>query len=216
MDWLQYQNTGATRNQPLSPELIRAMSFLPEMGLRMAVFSGGQPGIGTSNARVGSTRHDHGGAADAFFYRGNERLDWNNPGHIPIFQDIVRRARANGVTGFGAGPGYMQPGSMHIGFGAPAVWGAGGSGANAPGWLREAFGGATGPVGSATPLSFGGPAPTVPPPMFEGLAPMFGTTPPATPFDMARNEREQERRAEDEDFQARRRALLGGIGSMFA
>ena len=33
----------------------------------------------------------------------------------------------------------MQPGAMHIGMGAPGVWGAGGKGANAPVWLKAAY-----------------------------------------------------------------------------
>lgn len=141
-DWLRYANQGATRNLPLDPRLIEAFSFLPEMGLAMEVFSGGQPAKGSGLARVGSTRHDHGNAADVFFTRGGQRLDWANPEHQPIFQDVVRRARSAGVTGFGAGPGYMQQGSMHVGFGSPGVWGAGGRSANAPGWLVEAYNGA--------------------------------------------------------------------------
>lgn len=138
--WLRYANQGATRNQTLSPELVRAMSFLGDMGVQMEVFSGGQHGIETGSAqRVGSTRHDHGGAADVFFNQNGRRLDWANSNDRPIFEDIVRRARTNGITGIGAGEGYMRPGSMHIGFGDEAVWGAGGRGANAPDWLRTAF-----------------------------------------------------------------------------
>jgi hypothetical protein len=104
------------------------------------------------------------------------------------------------------------------------VWGAGGSGANAPAWLREAFGGATGPMGSATPLTFGGSVPAAPTTM-EGVAGMFGggglsMGQPVDPFGgvMAQQQMQQreQQRAEDEDFQARRRALLGGIGAMFA
>jgi hypothetical protein len=143
MDWLNYANQGATRNQPIAPELAQAMRFLPEMGITMDVFSGGQPAQGSGGARVGSVRHDDGGSADVFFSQNGRRLDWANPDDVPIYQDIVRRARANGVTGFGAGDGYMQPGSMHVGFGNPAVWGAGGRGTNAPEWLRTAFDGAT-------------------------------------------------------------------------
>jgi hypothetical protein len=109
------------------------------LGLEMEVFSGGQPGVGTSEKRVGSTRHDHGEAADVFFIKDGRRLDWSNPADVPIYQEVVRRARASGMTGFGAGPGYMQPGSMHIGYGQEAVWGADGKGANAPSWLREAY-----------------------------------------------------------------------------
>jgi hypothetical protein len=121
------------------------------MGITMDVFSGGQPAQGSGGARVGSVRHDDGGSADVFFNQNGRRLDWANPDDVPIYQDIVRRARANGVTGFGAGDGYMQPGSMHVGFGTPAVWGAGGRGANAPEWLRAAYDGA--PAGQQPTIS---------------------------------------------------------------
>lgn len=173
MDWLRYANQGATRNLPLSNDLASALNqFIPNMGLQVEVFSGGQPTAG-NGARVGSVRHDHGNAADVFFYRGNERLDWSNPNHLPVFQDIVRQGRAAGLTGFGAGPGYMRPGSMHIGFGAPGVWGADGRSANAPGWLAEAFSGA-----QASPRTQVASAPT-PPAAPEGLAGMFAGIDPA-------------------------------------
>ncbi|MBN7755493.1 hypothetical protein JYP46_01535 [Nitratireductor aquimarinus] len=138
-DWLKYANQGATRSMPLSGDLTSALSFLPELGVQMEVFSGGQPAKGSGGARVGSTRHDHGNAADVFFYKDGRRLDWSNPEDVPIYEEIVRRGRAAGITGFGAGEGYMRPGSMHIGFGGEAVWGAGGKGANAPDWLRNAY-----------------------------------------------------------------------------
>lgn len=136
-EWLAYANQNATRNQPLSDRLTGALSFLPDLGVTMEVFSGGQDAQGPN--RVGSTRHDHGEAADVFFYKDGRRLDWANPDDLPIFEQIVRQGKAAGITGFGAGEGYMRPGSMHLGFGAPAVWGAGGSGANAPEWLRNAY-----------------------------------------------------------------------------
>lgn len=147
MNYVAYANQGATRNQPLSNELLNALSFLDEMGVQAKVFSGGQPGKGSGKPRVGSTRHDHGNAADVFFYKDGQRLDWAKPEHTPIFQEIVRRGKSAGLTGFGAGDNYMQPGSMHIGFGAPSVWGEGGKGANAPDWLRQAYGMA--PTGNA-------------------------------------------------------------------
>lgn len=146
--YLRYANAGATRNKPLDQNLVDALGFLQDMGVQMEVFSGGQVtaaeaanGLG---GRTGSTRHDHGGAADAFFYQGGCKLDWADPNDRPIFQEIVRRGREAGITGFGAGPGYMQPGSMHIGLGSAGVWGAGGKGDNAPDWLKEAFSGASG------------------------------------------------------------------------
>ncbi|WP_156025878.1 hypothetical protein [Sulfitobacter sp. 20_GPM-1509m] len=139
MDWLEYSNQGATRNQPLDGRLVGAMSFLPEMGVTMRVISGGQDAKGEGDRRTGSTRHDHGGAADADFYKDGRKLDWNNPEDRPLFEAIVSRARANGVTGIGAGDDYMGAGRMHIGFGSEAVWGAGGKGDNAPDWLRSAY-----------------------------------------------------------------------------
>jgi hypothetical protein len=163
MDWLTYANQGATRNDPLAPELVNALgSFLPGMGVRMEVFSGGQEAAGEGGSRTGSTRHDHGNAADVFFYDAatGRQLDWANPSDRPVFEQIVSRGRAAGITGFGAGEGYMRPGSMHLGFGAPAVWGAGGQGANAADWLSAAYNGTPAPdpsIGGAFP-SAGGPA----------------------------------------------------------
>jgi hypothetical protein len=147
VDYIRYANQGATRSMPLSQDLVSALEFLPELGVQAEVFSGGQPAQGSGGARVGSTRHDLGGAADVFFYKDGRRLDWANPEDQPVFSEIVRRGRERGLTGFGAGPDYMQPGSMHIGFGNPAVWGAGGRGANAPDWLRQAYYGAEAPQG---------------------------------------------------------------------
>lgn len=144
-DWLSYDNQGATRNDPLSPELVQSMSFLGDMGVTMRVTSGGQEN--NTDQGTGSTRHNHGNAADADFYIGDRKLDWNNPQDLPIFQQIVTQARANGVTGIGAGDDYMGAGRMHVGFGNPGVWGADGQGANAPDWLTAAYNGA--PAGTA-------------------------------------------------------------------
>ena len=166
-DYIRYANQGATRNLPLDSQLIEAFRFLPEMGLSMEVFSGGQPGKGSGLARVGSTRHDHGRAADVFFRRGDQRLDWANPQDQAVFRDIVARAKAAGVTGFGAGPGYMQPGSMHVGFGNPGVWGAGGSGKNAPSWLRDAYEGGSAPAARMIASADAGTTGAKMPPMAE-------------------------------------------------
>lgn len=140
--WLKYNNQNAVRNDPLDARLVDAMSFVGDMGITMEVISGGQEGKGTPGARrVGSTRHDHGNAADVDFYKGGRKLDWNNPNDLPVLQDIVRTAKTRGVTGIGAGDDYMGPGRFHVGFGNPGVWGAEGKGANAPAWLREAYDG---------------------------------------------------------------------------
>lgn len=154
-EWLQYANQAATRNQPIDDRLVDAMSFLPEMGITMRVISGGQDGKGEGTRRTGSTRHDHGGAADTDFYMGDRKLDWNNPDDLPIFETIVSRARANGVTGIGAGDDYMGAGRMHIGFGPESAWGAGGQSANAPDWLRTAFAGTPQGIADSTMAALG-------------------------------------------------------------
>lgn len=156
--WLRYSNQGATRDKPINSSLSNAMSFLPEMGITMEVFSGGQDGIGEGDRRTGSVRHDHGNAADVFFYKDGRRLDWANEADRPLFEEIVRRGKAAGVTGFGAGDGYMQAGSMHLGFGNPGVWGAGGKGENAAEWLRAAYDGEPSPAGGVTVSTSGQPA----------------------------------------------------------
>lgn len=154
-EWLIYQNQSATRNDPLDPSLVSAMSFLPELGIQMHVISGGQEPAGTpGGTRTGSTRHDHGKAADADFYKDGRKLDWSNPSDLPILTEIIKRAKSNGVSGIGAGDDYMGPGRFHVGFGNPGVWGADGKGANAPDWLREAYGLA--PLGN-TPAPQAGP-----------------------------------------------------------
>lgn len=140
--WLKYSNQGATRNDPLDPRLIDAMSFLGDMGITMDVVSGGQEAAGEGGSRTGSTRHDHGQAADADFYMGGRKLDWNNPNDLPILTQIIQTAKSRGVTGIGAGDDYMGAGRFHVGFGNPGVWGAGGKGANAPDWLVAAYNGA--------------------------------------------------------------------------
>ncbi len=150
-DWLKYSNTGATRNDPLAPELVNAMSFVGDMGITMDVVSGGQEAAGQGGSRTGSTRHDHGNAADVDFYKDGRKLDWNNPADLPVLQEIVVKAKSNGVTGIGAGDDYMGAGRFHVGFGNPGVWGAGGSGANAPEWLRTAYNGA--PAGASPAVS---------------------------------------------------------------
>ena len=150
-NWLKYSNQGKTRNDPLDPKLIEAMSFIGDMGITMDVISGGQEAAGEGGTRTGSTRHDHGQAADADFYMGGRKLDWNNPADMPILTQIIQTAKSRGVTGIGAGNDYMGAGRFHVGFGNPGVWGAGGKGANAPDWLVAAYNGT--PAGQVPAVS---------------------------------------------------------------
>ena len=149
--WLKYSNQGATRNDPLDPKLIGAMSFLGDMGITMDVISGGQEAAVEGGSRTGSVRHDHGGAGDVDFYKDGRKLSWHNPEDMPILVQIVQTAKSRGVTGIGAGDDYMGAGRFHVGFGNPGVWGAGGKGANAPDWLVAAYNGA--PAGQVDAVS---------------------------------------------------------------
>jgi len=144
--YIRYNNQGATRNLPLSEDLIKRLAYLESMGVTAEVFSGGQPGIDEGGNRTGSVRHDHGNAADIRFHKDGKMLNWANPEDRPIFEEIVRTGKQQGITGFGAGPGYMGEGSMHVGMGEPVVWGAGGKSENAPKWLKDAYFGAPSPA----------------------------------------------------------------------
>jgi len=138
-DYIRYNNKNAGRNLPLSDDLIKRLAYLQDMGITAEVFSGG---VGeNAGALSRSGRHVHGGAGDMRIHKEGRQLDWSNPDDVPLYQEIVRRGKENGITGWGAGPGYMSPGSMHVGMGNPGVWGAGGKGDNAPAWLKAAYNG---------------------------------------------------------------------------
>lgn len=136
-NYLKYSNKGQTRSLPANPQLETSISdVLASMGLTGNVHSGGQ---NDETGRKGGPRHDHGNSVDMDFYRDGRKLSYKNKEDIPIFQEIVQRLKANGVTGFGAGEGYMTDGRMHVGYGSPAVWGADRTNATAAEWLKEAF-----------------------------------------------------------------------------
>ena len=105
---------------------------------KVVVFSGGQPATGPN--RVGSHRHDFGNAADIRLIKDGKHLSHLSPNDLPYYKSFAKAAAALGATGIGAGPGYMGPTAMHVGFGPKTTWGRGGKSANAPQWLREAVG----------------------------------------------------------------------------
>lgn len=136
-NYLKYSNKGQTRSLPANPKLETSISdVLASMGLTGNVHSGGQ---NDETGKVGGARHDHGNSVDMDFYKGGRKLSYKNKEDIPVFQEIVQRLKANGVTGFGAGEGYMVDGRMHVGYGSPAVWGKDRTNATAAQWLKEAF-----------------------------------------------------------------------------
>lgn len=121
---------------------------MKETGVSVRVFSGGQPGKSEGGARTGSTRHDHGNAADVQLFYGGRMLSSSNPADVPIIQSFMAASVRAGATGLGAGQGnnYMGPNGFHIGFGPNGarggpvtIWGGVGKGAPAPPeWLRTA------------------------------------------------------------------------------
>ncbi len=135
---------GKTRDLPIDKNLkailLRAGE---EAGVdKVRVISGGQPAIGTSNKRVGSTRHDLGRAADLELWKNGKALSFTPESDLPTFKTFVTAAARLGAIGFGAGTNYMGPQRIHVGFGlhagcnAKAIWGA--TGSVAPTWLKEA------------------------------------------------------------------------------
>jgi peptidoglycan hydrolase-like protein with peptidoglycan-binding domain len=135
---------GKIRDRPIAPELREVLLRAAEAtGIdTVLVTSGGQPG--SSGRSTGSTRHNQGRAADLQLQKGGRSLDFANSADRGIVEEFVAAAAAYGANGIGAGVGYMGPKTLHVGFGTTPqdhrqiVWGAQGSSANAPAWLREA------------------------------------------------------------------------------
>lgn len=140
MATLREDTRGKIRDLPIEESL---RDILTEAATRagidlVRVTSGGQAAKGTPGKRTGSTRHDLGRAADLEIWLGGRPLSFVKSTDLPFFKRFIGEAVGLGATGVGAGVGYMGPTTVHMGFGAPAVWGAGGKNANAPQWLREA------------------------------------------------------------------------------
>jgi hypothetical protein len=140
---IRYDLAGKQRSLPIKKQLEDILQgAAAEVKVDLIVYSGGQlPGRGT-----GSTRHNYGWAADMYISSGGRRLSSSNQQDIPLLTSFVKACRRRGATGIGMGPGYMGGIGMHvdISYGRstsvpPNCWGAGGSSANAPGWLRSAF-----------------------------------------------------------------------------
>jgi hypothetical protein len=171
---LTYNNTG-TRNQPLSPDIAREFELAAQAaGIdEIRVTSGGQPSSGPN--RTGSHRHDEGGAGDIQLVKDGRVLDFTDPNDLPYFTKFVESGKGAGLTGFGAGTDYMGSSTIHAGGGPSAVWGAGGSGQNAPDWLRQAYGTTltSNPVSTSAPVT-----------NTAGAGP-FPEAPKETPYDTA-------------------------------
>jgi len=126
------ENQSGTRNLPITNELRGILDNAAKRnGVKVNVTSGGQPIIGTSTRRKGSTRHDVGGgrlgAADVQLIdlETGQKLDIRKPGDAKRIENFMADSVAGGATGLGMGSGknYMGPYTMHIGGGTRAHWG---------------------------------------------------------------------------------------------
>lgn len=133
-------NRGATRNDPLKPEIQNAMKAAAAAtgdGIGIVVHSGGQETAqevaAGSGSRTGSTRHDHGGAGDLRLTRNGQVLDFNQ--NRDLYVKFAENAAAAGLTGIGVDE---AKGYIHAGGGSQASWGYRGK-SNSHSFLSEDF-----------------------------------------------------------------------------
>ncbi|QMP83952.1 MAG: hypothetical protein [Caudoviricetes sp.] len=118
------ENQKGIRRLPINSKLKSVLQqAASSAGVDVEVFSGGQPRQGEGGQRTGSTRHDHGNAADVYLYKEGRKL--RDPEDREIMSKFVSAAASAGATGIGfGGPGqYMGESGIHIGFGKSATWG---------------------------------------------------------------------------------------------
>ena len=125
--------SGATRKLPINETTRRILRTASrQSGLRVYVFSGGQPTDGQN--RTGTHRHDLGGAADLYLVHPvtHHILDMRDPDDRVCMASFIQASVGAGATGVGVGLRYMGAHAMHIGGGAPAFWGG-------AGWVSAAY-----------------------------------------------------------------------------
>ena len=116
--------SGATRKLPINDTTRQILlTASRQSGLRVYVFSGGQPTEGRN--RTGTHRHDLGGAADLYLVDpvSHHILDMRDPDDRVCMASFIQASIAAGASGVGAGLGYMGANAMHIGGGSAAYWG---------------------------------------------------------------------------------------------
>lgn len=118
------ENQQGIRRLPINSKLKSVLQqAAAAAGVDVEVYSGGQPRQGEGGQRTGSTRHDHGNAADVYLYKEGRKL--RDPEDREIMSKFVSAAASAGATGIGfGGPGqYMGESGIHVGFGKSATWG---------------------------------------------------------------------------------------------
>lgn len=134
---------GKIRSLPISARLRRILLAAGELaGVdTIRVTSGGQMPLATALAkgakkisgsrwrlpngkivRIGSTRHDDGGAADLRLELNGAQQKFTTSSGQKLFADFAEKCAALGCSGLGAGVPYMGNRTIHVGFGTKAVW----------------------------------------------------------------------------------------------
>lgn len=129
-------SNNTVRDQAIQPDLAgiigRSVQALgPEYGF--SVTSGGQPATGVRGVdRVGSTRHDHGFAADGHLTVGGQGI---TPGqNFDVYTDLARQAGVQGALGFG-----HYGWGVHIDNARNGVWGPSTTSRDLDPGIRDAF-----------------------------------------------------------------------------
>lgn len=155
------ESQSGIRNQPIVVRLKRILAEAGDLsGVDVIeVTSGGQMSVSAAIAaggvlvdaprrryrvngrivRTGSNRHDNGGAADLNLQIGGRKQDFTTAAGRRVVEKFLEHCTSLGANGIGAASNYMGPVTMHVGFGGAAAWGANGSSANAPSWLRQTW-----------------------------------------------------------------------------
>jgi hypothetical protein len=101
-------NQGATRNKPVTPYLMSAISTAVTdvygPGARAEIYSGGQDPY-PSKQRTGSTRHDGGMAADVYVYVGGRKISGDDLGRLAQYW-LARKLGGAGIE--------MRGGGIHL------------------------------------------------------------------------------------------------------
>lgn len=116
-------NSGSKRNLPIKSEVKKYLEVAGGAlgpGVKVHVQSGGQvtreEARRGKGLRTGSTRHDHGGAADVYLTVNGQRV---TPAENPrLYEQFLENAAAAGATGLGH---YSW--GVHVGGGSEAAWG---------------------------------------------------------------------------------------------
>lgn len=142
---------GKVRDKPLDPKLRQLLTHVAErLDVQFEVKSGGQiasrePHLkGRPGGWTGSTRHDHGEAADVQMVRRTasgkkQYISFETQSGRQLWSEAVRLSANLGATGIGADVNYMGAQTVHIGYGSAATWGGTKGRGAAPEWLQVAY-----------------------------------------------------------------------------